>query len=138
MKRITEKKFGKKSVFTVDTIIAGDVIDTYEVNVQKDVVKVKNKEYYLVYDSEYNLISDAYDYLNHNDKRLSENTKVHSLYALRYLYIFSEIIETPIENFTRKDFIRLDHFLTGVSVNGNDFEYNILTRRKVDSVSNAI
>ena len=51
MKRITEKKFGKKSVFTVDTIIAGDVIDTYEVNVQKDVVKVKNKEYYLVYDS---------------------------------------------------------------------------------------
>ena len=77
MKRITEKKFGKKSVFTVDTIIAGDVIDTYEVNVQKDVVKVKNKEYYLVYDSEYNLISDAYDYLNHNDKRLSENTKVH-------------------------------------------------------------
>lgn len=110
MKRITEKKFGKKSVFTVDTIIAGDVIDTYEVNVQKDVVKVKNKEYYLVYDSEYNLISDAYDYLNHNDKRLSENTKVHSLYALRYLYIFSEIIETPIENFTRKDFIRLDHF----------------------------
>lgn len=137
MKRITEKKFGKKSVFTVDTIIAGDVIDTYEVNVQKDVVKVKNKEYYLVYDSEYNLISDAYDYLNHNDKRLSENTKVHSLYALRYLYIFSEIIETPIENFTRKDFIRLDHFLTGVSVNGNDFEYNILTRRKVDSVNNA-
>lgn len=83
-----------------------------------------------MYDSEHNLISDAYDYLNHNDKRLSENTKVHSLYALRYLYIFSEIIQKPIEDFTRKDFIRLDHFLTGVSTNGNTFEYDILTRLK--------
>lgn len=74
MKRITEKKSGKKSIFTVENIIADEVIDTKEINVQVDTVEVKGKNYHLIYDSQYNLISDTYDFLNHNQKKLSNNS----------------------------------------------------------------
>lgn len=37
------EKTGKKAVFTVDTIIADEVLSTKEVNVQVDTVEVKGK-----------------------------------------------------------------------------------------------
>lgn len=135
MKRITEKKSGKKSIFTVENIIADEVIDTKEINVQVDTVEVKGKNYHLIYDSQYNLISDAYDFLNHNQKKLSNNSMKASIYALRYLYVFSEIIGKQIENFDRNDFLRLNHFLSGVSADGTEYEYNLLTKRGSASIN---
>ena len=135
MKRITEKKSGKKSIFTVENIIADEVIDTKEINVQVDTVEVKGKNYHLIYDSQYNLISDAYDFLNHNQKKLSNNSMKASIYALRYLYVFSEIIGKSIENFDRNDFLRLNHFLSGVSADGTEYEYNLLTKRGSASIN---
>lgn len=41
MKRITEKKVGKKSVFTIDTVIANEVFDTQEISIQVDTVEVQ-------------------------------------------------------------------------------------------------
>lgn len=137
MKRITEKKRGKKSIFIVNTVIDGDVINITEINVQVDIVKNKGEKYYLLYDSEFNLISEAYNFLNHNLKRQSVNTKMASMYALRYLYIFSEIIQKPVDRFNRNDFLRLNYFLTGVSVDGSEFEYNLLTKRGANSVNHS-
>lgn len=135
MKRITEKKTGKKSIFIVENIIAGDVLDTKEINVQVDTVEVKGKNYHLIYDSKYNLISDAYDFLNHNQKKLSNNSLKSAIYALRYLYVFSELIEKTIDNFERNDFLRLNHFLSGVSADGSEYEYNLLTKRGSASIN---
>ena len=135
MKRITEKKSGKKSIFTVENIIADEVIDAREINVQVDTVEVKGKNYHLIYDSQYNLISDAYDFLNHNQKKLSNNSMKASIYALRYLYVFSEIIGKSIKDFDRNDFLRLNHFLSGVSADGTEYEYNLLTKRGTASIN---
>ena len=52
---------------------------------------------------------------DHNPKRLSQNSIKASVYALRYLYIYSEVINKPVKNFDRNDFLRLNYFLSGVS-----------------------
>lgn len=135
MKQIIERKVGKKSIYIVNIMIDGEIVDSIEVNIQVDIVAVKGKPFYLLYDSKYNLLSDAYDFLNHNLKRQSINTIKSSVYALRYLYIFSEIIQKPINKFNRKDFLRLNYFLTGVSSVGDEFEYALLTKRSTTSVN---
>ena len=135
MKRVTEKKLGKKSVFTVETIIADEILATKEINVRVDTVEIKERSYHLIYDSSYNIISSAYDFLNHNYKKRANNSIKSALYALRYLYVFSEIIEKDIADFDMIDFIRLTYFLTGVSVDGTEFEYNILTKRSRVSIN---
>ena len=135
MKRIIEKKVGKKSVFTLEIVIDGTIIDSRIINVQVDTVKVKNKVYSLLYNSTYELVEDAYNYLNHNPKRLSQNSIKASVYALRYLYIYSEIINKPVKNFDRNDFLRLNYFLSGVSADGSEFEYNLLTKRGTASIN---
>lgn len=135
MKQVVEGKIGKKSLFTVNTIIDGEVVDTVDVNVQVCLTKIREKDYYLLYDSNHNLIPDAYDFLNHSLKQRSVNSKKMELYALRYLYVFSEIIQKPIQKFNRNDFLRLNYFLTGVSSDGSEYEYNLLTKRGVASVN---
>lgn len=135
MRRIVEKKSGKKSIFIVENIVADELIDTREINVQVDTVEVKGKKYHLIYDSQYNVITDAYDFLNHNQKKRANNSLKAAIYALRYLYVFSEIIDTPIEKFNRNDFLRLNHFLSGVSADGAEYEYNLLTKRSTTSIN---
>lgn len=55
MKRIIEKKVGKKSIFTLEIVIDGTIIDSRIINVQVDTVKVKNKEYNLLYSCFYSV-----------------------------------------------------------------------------------
>ncbi|MCI7766617.1 MAG: hypothetical protein MSJ26_01355, partial [Oscillospiraceae bacterium] len=135
MQRITEFKTGKKSIFKVETVIDGAVVDSKMINVQIDTVTVKNKEYNLLYNSSYELVEDAYNFLNHNQKRLSANSIKAEMYALRYLYVFSEIINKPISEFTRIDFIKLNYFLSGVSADGSEVEYNLLTKRNSETIN---
>lgn len=135
MQRITEFKTGKKSIFKVETVIDGAVVDSKIINVQIDTVTVKNKEYNLLYNSSYELIEDAYNFLNHNQKRLSANSIKAEMYALRYLYVFREIIDKPIAEFTRIDFLKLNYFLSGVSADGSEVEYNLLTKRNSETIN---
>lgn len=122
-------------MFVVENVVADEVIDKKEINVQVDTVEVKGKNYHLIYDSQYNLIPEAYDFLNHRQKRLSNNSMNAAIYALRYLYVFKEILDKDIEKFEKKDFIRLNHFLTGISADGSEYEYNLLTKRGTASIN---
>lgn len=135
VKRITEKKIGKKSIFFVETIIADELMDKKEVNVQVDTVEVKGKDYHLIYDSQHNLIPEAYEFLNHRQKNISNNSKNSAIYALRYLYVFKEIVNKDIDKFEKKDFLRLNHFLTGISADGSEYEYSLLTKRGTTSIN---
>lgn len=135
MKRITEKKNGKKSIFIVENIIDGTMFGSKTINVTTDTVTFKKHEYHLIYNSKYEVIEDAYNFLNHNQKRISVNTKKSAVYALRYLYVFSEIIEKSIQDFMRKDILRLSAFLSGVSADGTEIEYHLLTKRGSETIN---
>jgi len=89
----------------------------------------------LLYNSNFEVIPEAFEYLNLNNKKVSENTSLQSLYSLKHLYIFSEIIEKHIKDFEFKDFQRLTYFLKGVSANGNDMELSLLTKRGSGSIN---
>lgn len=135
MKRITEHKRGKASYFIVETLINGNAVDVKEINVQTAEVKKDGKTYYLLYDSYCNIIHDAYMFLNHRKKVLSETTMSAARYDLRYLYIYGELIEKDIKEFERDDFLALAYFLRGISVDDTMMEVHLLTKRGVDAIN---
>lgn len=89
----------------------------------------------MLYNSKFEVVPEVFEYLNLRNKLSSENTSLQALYALKHLYIFSEIIEKQIQDFKFEDFQRLTYFLKGISANGNDMELSLLTKRGSTSVN---
>ena len=135
MKRITEYKRGKSSYYLVETVINGKTVDSREVSVQTAEVDRDGKTYYLLYDSNFNIIEDVYMFMNHRKKVLSETTMSAARYDLRYLYIYGEIIGKDIKEFDHDDFLALAYFLKGVSVDDTQMEVHLRTKRDVASVN---
>ena len=135
MKRITEYKRAKSSYFLVETVINNTVIDSKEVNVHTADVERDGKTFYLLYDSNYNIIEDAYMFLNHRKKVLSETTMSAAKYDLRYLYVYGEIFDKDIKEFDRDDFLGLAYFLKGVSVDDSEMEVHLQSKRDVDTIN---
>lgn len=135
MKKITEKKLGKESYFIVENIVSNTLLETKKVDIKNYIIEEKDKTYFLIYNTEMEVISDTFKFLNHRTKKLSFNSKRTSMYALKYLYSFSEIINTKIEDFTFENFVQLIYFLKGISSEGNDFTYDIFTKRSNKSIN---
>lgn len=134
MNHIIEEKIGTKSVFIIKEIIAEEVINQYTVSCHTVVVPYNNKNYPIIYDSKREVITDVYRFLNHSKKQLSKNTVTKSLYALNYLYTFAEIIKKDVKTFDHNDFVKLNYFLKGVSAQGIDMEFDLLTKRSNTSI----
>ena len=135
LKKVIEVKNGKESLFLVETSIGNTILSEKTVVIKSAIVEKDNKQYFLLYDSKMQVISSVYRFLNHGIKKSSFNTKRHSLYALKYLYAFSEIIDVSIENFTFENFIQLTYFLKGCSAEGDKIDYEILTKRGNESIN---
>lgn len=102
------------------------------------VTNYNNAKYYIMYDSNSNILFKVTNYLNHHNDFLSPNFIKASAYALRYLYAFSEIIEKDIEMFDGNDFRILCSFLKGASAVGNQYSFTLLSKRKTRSVINML
>ena len=70
MKKVTEKKYGKKSYFIVETVIADQVISEKNVNVQIDIVEYKGKDFCLFYDSDFNKDLSNWNILDYCDTNM--------------------------------------------------------------------
>ena len=134
VKRITEKKMGRTSIFIMDEYYDDTLMWSTTINVEPAIVELKDKKIYMLYDSEQNLIENAYDFLNKRGKRESENTLRNRMYTLKYLYAYSEIIEIPIEEFNKKHLIGFVQFLIGDSSVGGEYEFDLLTKRDEKSI----
>lgn len=135
MKRVTEIKFKNESRFTIEEIISGEIISSNFIQIQTAQAIFNQKQYYLLYDNEMQVISNVYRFLNHNLKNKSENTIIKSMYALRYLYIFGFIIGNSIESFKFNDYVKLNYFLKGVSGKGQELELELKTKRGNSSIN---
>lgn len=132
---ITEKKLSKRSYFIIEEKIGNTVVSSRVVDVKRYSVIFKGKKYHVLYDSKYNVIEDAYMFLNHRKKNLSANTIEDDAYNLRYLYSYTEIINKDIKEMDYDDFVRLAYFLKGISVDDTEIEIHLLANRNTDTVN---
>jgi integrase len=134
MKTVVEVKSGKESYFRVIEKFNNEKTREYIVSFQSCKVIVGERLKYMLYDTDFSVVSDFYLFLNKNHKNLSPNTKHQYLYTLKYLYSFKDIIEKDLHEFTLRDFYQLGAFLRGFSANGSDFEYILFTKRSIKTV----
>lgn len=135
MIKVTESKQGKESIYLITEEIAKEKISTKEVRIICGVVKNRGVNKYLLYNSKYELVSNAYDFLNKRAKNHANNTKRNYMYALKFLYVYLEIFEKDLLNLKETDLYQLSSFLKGVSSEGSDFEYNLITKRSNKTIS---
>ena len=133
MKKVTEEKEGKESVFHVQMQIQDVCVTKYDVNIQSRKIEGTNK--YIVYGSNFVPLSDVYSFINKSSKTRALNTRINYVYALKYLYTFLEIIEKDMDSLQLDDFYQLAAFLKGVSATGDDYTYELLTKRSNKSVN---
>ena len=136
---ISEKNIGKESVFIVTTFAGDDnpnnIISEKIIRVRTFTPQYKGTERYLIYDSDMNVISDTYRFLNHNYKRRANNTVNKSMYAIKYLYVFLEIFGKTPKTLDRQDLIKLNYFLTGVTSRAQSIQLHLHTKRGKDTVN---
>lgn len=135
MKIVKEHKVGNDSYFSVTEVIQKEVIEKFNVNIRGVVIKTKGCKKYLIYNSNLEVISDTYLFLNKNNKKVADNTKRNYYYALKLLYSFKEIINKDINKFKNKDFRQLESFLNGVSAKGSDYTYELMTKRSNKTIN---
>ena len=135
MKIVTEEKKGKTSVFHVKEVIGPTLVRETTSNVQIVKVDIDGTTGIVLYNSNHEVIRDAFMFLNHRKKNVADNTREKDAYALRFLYSFAEIFSLDIKEFTHEDFTRLAYFLQGQSADTNYLELNLLTKRRNDSVN---
>ena len=93
-------------------------------------ISVSEQEYFWLYDSEFNVIRNVYRFINCNQFTIVPiNTKLHYLYALKYLYEFCEIFDLKTFELTNQDVQKLKLFLSGYSSRDSYNSFQLLTNR---------
>ena len=95
---------------------------------------IDEKEYWILYDSNMNIIEPFYDYINHNRFYVARNTLRTVAYEIRLLYCFCEIFNLDINNLQFRDLNALISFLLGESQETKTMELYLLTKRSRQTV----
>lgn len=135
MRIIKEVKIGKESLYHVTEKLGGDTIYSGVVTLSTAIVQYKGASKYLVYNSLSEVVENTYDFLNKSAKYRASNTRRNYMYALKYLYAFLEIFDKNVHELNDNDLHKLNAFLKGFSASGDDYEFNLLTRRSSKSVA---
>lgn len=102
-------------------------------------VVIKEKEFFLLYDSEFRVIREAYRFINCNQFMIiPTNTKLHYFYALKYLYEFGEIFDVNILKLTNQDINKLRLFLSGYGSRDNYNSFQLFADRKGTTIDSYI
>jgi len=84
------------------------------------------------------VIEDAYNFLNHNRKKKSQNTTLVAANALTQLYVYLELFEKNFNEMEYEDVITLIDFLKGVSASDNDIVYKFKSNRSNKTINEII
>ena len=132
MLRVTEMMINGRSVFAIE-----DTFDKSKNRVIKYTVNIVTKDnitYFILYDSKMNIEIDVFRYLMRKHQQLSHNTIKHSLYDLKLLFTFADILEKKINEFNELDIISFMYFLSGTSISNENVEFNLITQRQPDRI----
>lgn len=126
MIRITEQRVQNHSVYLVENVLGDTVISSRIVDILPVVSSYKDSPYYLLYDTDRNLIMPAVYYLNHNPKMTAHNTRRSSMFRIGVLYSFCDIFKKDIAELDAVDNNRLSYFIRGENVRDVLFELRLL------------
>ena len=106
-----------------------------EINVRSVTINKHGFDNILIYDSDMNVIRNAYKYLNIEFKNKSINTRNKVASALKLLYSFMKIFNINSEDLKKEDLIKLKEFLYGDGKRGEQFEFSYMTIRSSDTIN---
>ena len=135
MIRITEKKIGNEPLYKKEIIVNDKCIASSTVRVRAIVISRKERDYYMIYNSDMKVVSEAFNYINNVLSEKASNTQIKTLVALKFLYVFEELIGKKLEYFLAEDIISLKNFLHGYSPKGQEIELNLITTRSNETVN---
>lgn len=135
MIEITEKKYGNESYYEKKILVNGSSVVNDLIRVRAVVLKRQNKNYYLIYDSNMEINSSFFAYINRVLEDKAENTQIKTHVALKFLLVFEEIIGKTLKEFLPEDIVSLKYFLHGYSNQGQEFSFNFLTTRSNETVN---
>lgn len=132
---INEYKLGNESYY--ERIIQIDDNDTTVdiIRPRAVVVSRKGQPYYLNYNSNMKVQSDAFSYINCVLSEKSANTQIKAHVALKFLFAFEELIKKSLVDFLPEDVVSLKYFLHGYSPQGQTYTMNLSTIRSNDTVN---
>lgn len=95
----------------------------YEKKIKVTKVHIKNGDFILLYDSDMNVIRDAYLYLNKDLTvgSYSANTKKSICTALKVLYLFLELYDCEIDKLEAREMAMLKQFVLGIADKGINY-----------------
>lgn len=135
---IREKIKGSKSKYEVSIISDGKRVILRTVDVEVQQVDYNDQKYILIYDSNRNVIRDAYKYINSYLKDSSINTRTLTATALVKLYSFLEIYDFKINNLEKNEMDLLKTFLYGNSKKGLAIETTLVKVREGKTINKYI
>lgn len=95
------------------------------------------KTFYLLYDSNFKVISSVYRFINNHIEEKSINTKEMALVALRQLYVYCELFNVTPEKMTNLHVQSFIKFLYGINSNG-EVHFDLTTKRSPQTINNYI
>ena len=135
---ITETRRGNEVTYLRNVVLSTGKQIKSVVKPKTAIVKVKNHDYFIVYDSRMNVWKEAFHYLNFGIKdNTSRNTKVHHMEALKFLKAFEEIIDKSLKNFKLEDVNTFKDFLSGnfSHLKGSDFTLQLTSQRSIATIN---
>ena len=132
---ITEKKLGNE-VYYIKTVVEGSkTISEQRIHPQSATVTRNGKDYFLLYNSDMVVDSEAFNYINVVISERSHNTQIKAVEALKFLLAFEELIGKSLPDFLPADVTSLKYFLHGYSPEGQTYTLNLTTVRSNDTVN---
>lgn len=105
------------------------------VNVSSIHKVIKNKSYYLLYNSELVPISPAFQFINYSYEEQSEHSQILAVSALKLLYSYLEIFGLSIEELTKDELKKFKQFLRGMSPDGAIISFDLSTTRSAVTIN---
>ena len=132
---INEYKLGNKSYYERIVKIDDNDATVDTIRPRAVVVSRKGRPYYLNYDSDMQVQSNAFSYINSVLSEKSVNTQIKAHVALKFLFAFEELIRKSLADFLPEDVVSLKYFLHGYSPQGQIYTMNLSTIRSNDTVN---
>ena len=121
---ITERRHGNELYFEKEVVADGKSVTT-EIRYRTAVIRREQEDYYMIYDAQMRVASDAFEYVNFGMVAKSDNSRLKAQQALKLLFSFESIIGKRLAEFTLADIAALKCFLHGFSPKGQLYQFQI-------------
>lgn len=116
MKKIIEEvKSGNNGSMYIRSIVDDDnkVLFSRKVAYYLKTIQKDNKTIIMLYNTNMDYVESAYKYLNLTLRNKSINTRMLYANVIKHLYIYADLIETKLKDFTYEDFVKFQYYLLG-------------------------